>query len=105
MALPISNIPILTGVAAESFVKNAKIAEENRGSVDISRQIAEWSGFDVRNAARIAKLRGRRQMAFLESNYSKHSRMVWMMASCCSGVILLSLGRHSPRAKMSAPRR
>ena len=35
--------------------------------------------------------------------YSKHSLMVWMMASCCSGVILLSLGRQSPRAKMSAP--
>ena len=36
-------------------------------------------------------------------HYSKHSLMVWMMASCCSGVILLSLGRQSPRAKMSAP--
>ena len=36
-------------------------------------------------------------------NHSKHSLMVWMMASCCSGVILLSLGRQSPRAKISAP--
>ena len=36
-------------------------------------------------------------------NYSKHSLMVWMMASCWSGVILLSLGRQSPRSKMSAP--
>ena len=36
-------------------------------------------------------------------HYSKHSLMVWMMASCCSGVILLSLGRQRPRAKMSAP--
>jgi hypothetical protein len=41
MALPISNIPILTGAAAESFVKNAEIAEQNRGSVDFSRQCAE----------------------------------------------------------------
>ena len=41
MALPISNIPILTGVAAASFVKNAKAVEENRGSVDFSRQCAE----------------------------------------------------------------
>lgn len=64
MALPISNIPILTGAAAESFVKNAKIAEANRGSVDISRQIAEWSGFDVRNAARIAKLRAEGKWPF-----------------------------------------
>lgn len=40
MALPISNIPILTGAAA-SFVKNAKAVEENRGSVDFSRQCAE----------------------------------------------------------------
>ena len=31
MALPISNIPILTGVAAASFVKNAKAVEESRG--------------------------------------------------------------------------
>lgn len=36
-------------------------------------------------------------------HYSKHSLMIWMMASCCSGVILLSLGRQRPRAKMSAP--
>ena len=56
MALPISNIPILTGAAAASFVENAKAAEENRGSVDFSLQAAEWSGFDMRNAARIAKL-------------------------------------------------
>lgn len=41
MALPISNIPILTGAAAESFVKNAEIAEQNRGSIDFSRQCAE----------------------------------------------------------------
>ena len=35
--------------------------------------------------------------------YSKQARMAWMMGSCCSGVILLSLGRHRPRANMSAP--
>ena len=64
MALPISNIPILTGVAAASFVKNAKAVEENRGSVDFSRQCAEWSGFDVRNAARIAKLRAEGKWPF-----------------------------------------
>ena len=52
MALPISNIPILTGAVAASFVENAKAAEENRGSVDFSRQSAEWSGFDMRNADR-----------------------------------------------------
>ena len=64
MALPISNIPILTGAAAESFVKNAKIAEENRGSIDFSRQHAVWSGFDQRNAARIAKLRAEGKWPF-----------------------------------------
>ena len=64
MALPISNIPILTGVAAETFVKNAEDAEKNRGSVDFSRQCAEWSGFDVRNAAKIAKLRAEGKWPF-----------------------------------------
>lgn len=37
MALAISNIPILTGAAAATFVENAKAAEENRSSVDFSR--------------------------------------------------------------------
>lgn len=32
MALAISNIPILTGAAAETFVKNAEAAERSRGS-------------------------------------------------------------------------
>lgn len=64
MALAISNIPILTGAAASSFVKNAEDAEKNRGSVDFSRQCAEWSGFDVRNAARIAKLRAEGKWPF-----------------------------------------
>ena len=64
MALPISNIPILTGAAAASFVENAKAAEENHGSVDFSRQCAEWRGFDARNAARIAKLQAEGKWRF-----------------------------------------
>ena len=64
MALPISNIPILTGGAAETFVKNAEAAERSRGSIDFSRQCAEWRGFDVRNAARIAKLRAEGKWPF-----------------------------------------
>ncbi|WP_295058140.1 hypothetical protein [uncultured Fibrobacter sp.] len=64
MALPISNIPVLTGVVAASFVKNAEDAERNRGSVDFSRQCAEWRGFDVRNTARIAKLKAEGKWPF-----------------------------------------
>jgi hypothetical protein len=43
MALPISNIPILAGVAAETFVKNAEAAERSRGSIDFSRAFLESS--------------------------------------------------------------
>ena len=64
MALAISNIPILTGMAAESFVKNAEEAERSRCSIDFTRQHAEWSGFDMRNAARIAKLRAEGKWPF-----------------------------------------
>ena len=64
MALAISNIPILTGAAALSFVKNAEEAEKNRGFVDFSRQRAEWSGFDVRNAECIAKLKAEGKWPF-----------------------------------------
>ena len=64
MALAISNIPILTGAAAESFVKNAEIAEQNRGSIDFSRQSAEWKGFETRNAERIAKLKAEGKWPF-----------------------------------------
>jgi hypothetical protein len=64
MALAISNIPILTGMAAESFVKNAEEAERSRGSIDFTRQHAEWRGFDMRNAARIAKLRAEGKWPF-----------------------------------------
>ena len=64
MALPISNIPILTGEAAESFVKSAKEAEARRGSIDFTRQCTEWHGFDMRNAARIAKLKAEGKWPF-----------------------------------------
>lgn len=64
MSVPISNIPILTGEAAESFVKNAEEAERNRGSIDFTRQYAEWRGFDMRNAAQIAKLRAEGKLPF-----------------------------------------
>ena len=66
MALAISNIPILTGAAAESFVEHAEIAEQNRGcgSIDFSRQIAEWKGFETRNAERIAKLKAEGKWRF-----------------------------------------
>ena len=64
MALAISNIPILTDAVADSFVKNAEEAERNRGSIDFTRQHSEWSGFDMRNAARIAKLRAEGKWPF-----------------------------------------
>jgi hypothetical protein len=64
MALPIGNIPILTGAAAATFVEKAKIAEEKRDSVDFTRQAAEWNGFDMRNAARIAKLKAEGKWPF-----------------------------------------
>lgn len=64
MALAISNIPILTGVAAETFVKNAEAAERSHGSIDFTQQHAEWSGFDMRNAAKIAKLRAEGKWPF-----------------------------------------
>lgn len=64
MSLPISNIPILTGEAAETFVKNAEEAELQRGSVDFTRQHAEWSGFEMRNAARIAELKAEGKWPF-----------------------------------------
>lgn len=64
MSLPISTIPILTGEAAEAFVKNAKEAEARCGSIDFSRQFAIWRGFDQRNAARIAKLKAEGKWPF-----------------------------------------
>ncbi|MEE0877006.1 MAG: hypothetical protein UIH18_06890 [Fibrobacteraceae bacterium] len=47
----------MTGEVAQEFVSAAKAAERNRGSVDFSKQCAEWNGFDARNAAKIAKMR------------------------------------------------
>lgn len=64
MSLPISNIPILTGMSAESFVKNAEEAERNRGSIDFTQQHVVWSGFDKRNVARIAKLKAEGKWPF-----------------------------------------
>ena len=64
MALAISNIPILTDAVAESFVKNAEEAERNRGSIDLNRQHSKWGGFDMRNAARIDKLRAEGKWPF-----------------------------------------
>lgn len=37
MAMAISNIPVLTGEAAERFVQLAKQAEKERGSIDFSK--------------------------------------------------------------------
>ena len=49
----------------EDYLKIQSVEdEENRGSVDFSRQAAEWSGFDMRNAARIAKLRAEGKWPF-----------------------------------------
>lgn len=41
MAMAISNVPVLTGSAAESFVKKAEKAMRRRGTVDFSKQKAE----------------------------------------------------------------
>ena len=38
MAMAISNIPVLTGTAAERFVKLAKQAGKERGSIDFSKK-------------------------------------------------------------------
>lgn len=38
MAIAISNIPVLKGKEAESFVKKAQEAEVERGSIDFSQQ-------------------------------------------------------------------
>lgn len=38
MAMAISNIPVLTGEAAERFVQLAKQAEKERGTIDFSKQ-------------------------------------------------------------------
>ena len=41
MAMAISNVPVLTGKAAEVFVQKAEKAMRRRGTVDFSKQKAE----------------------------------------------------------------
>lgn len=41
MALAISNVPVLTGEVAESFIRRAEEAKKHRASLDYSRQYAE----------------------------------------------------------------
>ena len=41
--------------------------------------------------------------SFVSFSHPKHRLIISITTSCCSGVILLSLGRHRPRRKMSAP--
>ena len=50
MALAISNIPVLTGEAAERFVRMAEEAERNRGCIDFSKEREEWRDFERINA-------------------------------------------------------
>lgn len=38
MAMAISNIPVLTGEAAERFIRLAKQAEKERGTIDFSKE-------------------------------------------------------------------
>lgn len=57
MALAISNIPVLTGDAAERFVLMAEEAERNRGCIDFSRQHAECREFERRNAIDVEIMR------------------------------------------------
>ena len=41
MAMAISNVPVLTGEAAETFVRKADEAMKHRGSIDFTEQRAE----------------------------------------------------------------
>ena len=41
MAMAISNVPVLTGEAAEAFVRKADEAMKRRGSIDFTEQRAE----------------------------------------------------------------
>lgn len=41
MALSISTVPVLSGEAADRFSKQMKAAEQKRGSIYFSKQIAE----------------------------------------------------------------
>ena len=37
MAMAISSVPVLTGEVAEEFVRKAKQAEQERGTIDVSQ--------------------------------------------------------------------
>ena len=39
MAMAISSVPVLTGDVAEEFVRKAKQAEQERGTVDVSQMM------------------------------------------------------------------
>ena len=41
MAMAINNVPVLTGDAAEAFVRKADEAMKHRGSIDFTEQLAE----------------------------------------------------------------
>lgn len=57
MALAISNIPVLTGEAAERFVRMAEEAERNRGCIDFSKEREEWRDFERINARDVEIMR------------------------------------------------
>ena len=57
MALAISNIPVLTGEAAERFVRMAEEAERNRGCIDFSQEREEWRDFERINARDVEIMR------------------------------------------------
>lgn len=39
MAMAISSVPVLTGEVAEEFVRKAKQAEQERGTIDVSQMM------------------------------------------------------------------
>ena len=57
MALAISNIPILSGEAAQRFVRTAEENARHRGCIDFSAERAVWRNFEATNARRIKELR------------------------------------------------
>lgn len=64
MALAISNIPILTGEAAEDFVRNAEYNSNEGNRIDFSSQRDRWSAFETENASRINQLKSSGQWPF-----------------------------------------
>ena len=57
MALAISNIPVLTGDAAERFVQMAEEAERNRRCIDSSKEREGWRDFERINARDVEIMR------------------------------------------------